>query len=102
MNFPDRVPGIPDFTPIFDLIREERILSAILGHSFADYKTDKSDEFLQDFFWLRPIRRKLSVSVNENHGGGNMLIYLLDFGSLGSPKKHCQAFRFCGFPVKLI
>jgi hypothetical protein len=23
--------GIPDFTPIFDLIREERILSAILG-----------------------------------------------------------------------
>jgi hypothetical protein len=31
MNFPDRVPGIPDFTPIFDLIREERILSAILG-----------------------------------------------------------------------
>jgi hypothetical protein len=30
MNFPDRVPGIPDFTPIFDLIREERILSAIL------------------------------------------------------------------------
>jgi hypothetical protein len=26
-----RVPGIPDFTPIFDLIREERILSAILG-----------------------------------------------------------------------
>ena len=32
MNFPDRVPGIPDFTPIFDLIREERILSAILGY----------------------------------------------------------------------
>jgi hypothetical protein len=31
MNFLDRVPGIPDFTPIFDLIREERILSAILG-----------------------------------------------------------------------
>ena len=26
-----RVPGIPDFTPLFDLIREERILSAILG-----------------------------------------------------------------------
>jgi hypothetical protein len=26
-----RVPGIPDFTPIFDLIREERILSANLG-----------------------------------------------------------------------
>jgi hypothetical protein len=33
MNFPDRVPGIPDFTPIFDLIREERILSAILAGS---------------------------------------------------------------------
>jgi hypothetical protein len=32
MNFPDRVPGIPDFTPIFDLIREERILSTILGY----------------------------------------------------------------------
>jgi hypothetical protein len=27
-----RVPGIPDFTPIFDLLRrEERILSTILG-----------------------------------------------------------------------
>ena len=30
MNFSDRVPGIPDFTPIFDLIREERILSACM------------------------------------------------------------------------
>jgi hypothetical protein len=26
-----RVLGIPDFTPILDLIREERILSAILN-----------------------------------------------------------------------
>jgi hypothetical protein len=26
-----RLPGIPDFTSILDLIREERILSAILG-----------------------------------------------------------------------
>jgi hypothetical protein len=32
MNFLDRVPEIPDFTPIFDLIREKRILSAILGY----------------------------------------------------------------------
>jgi hypothetical protein len=38
MNFPDRVPGIPDFTPIFDLIREERILSAILGLKRINFK----------------------------------------------------------------
>jgi hypothetical protein len=38
MNFPDRVPGIPDFTPIFDLIREERILTAILGGNGAIYE----------------------------------------------------------------
>jgi len=32
MNFPDRVPGIPDFTPIFDLIREVRILNEESPH----------------------------------------------------------------------
>jgi len=31
MIFLDRVPGIPDFISIVDLIREERILSAFLG-----------------------------------------------------------------------
>jgi hypothetical protein len=34
--------GIPDFTPIFDLIREERILSAILGGAFSWQKFTKS------------------------------------------------------------
>ncbi|MCJ7564858.1 MAG: hypothetical protein MUP52_09765 [Candidatus Aminicenantes bacterium] len=45
MNFPDRVPGIPDFTPIFDLIREEKILSAILGPMGppAEFKDNKAE-----------------------------------------------------------
>jgi hypothetical protein len=40
MNFPDRVPGIPDF-----MIREERILSAILGPMgpHTEFKDNKAE-----------------------------------------------------------
>jgi hypothetical protein len=40
-----RIPGIPDFTPIFDLIREEKILSAILGPMgpHAEFKDNKAE-----------------------------------------------------------
>jgi hypothetical protein len=35
--------GIPDFTPIFDLIREERILSTILGQIPLDPHFPKAE-----------------------------------------------------------